>query len=179
MSSTDPLFFDTDCLSAFLWIHEESILAKLYPGRVVIAEQVYAELSNPCVSHLKARVNLLIGKHQARRESISTGTDVYALYYKLAYSPDKGHAVIGKGEAAAIALAKEKNGILASNNLMDISVYVKEYGLTNMTTGDILKEALQRSFITEAEGNALWCNMLKRRRKLGYDSFTNFLKAHP
>ncbi len=29
---TSQLFFDTDCLSAFLWVKEENILFKLYPG---------------------------------------------------------------------------------------------------------------------------------------------------
>lgn len=122
MSSTESLFFDTDCLSAFLWIHEESILAKLYPERIVIPEQVYMELSNPCVSHLKQRVDLLINSHQARRESIPLGSTAYDLYYKLAYKPDNRHMIVGKGEAAAISLAKINNGILASNNFADISI---------------------------------------------------------
>lgn len=47
MSLTEPFFFDTDCLSAFLWADNESILAKLYPGRIVIPRQVYNELSHP------------------------------------------------------------------------------------------------------------------------------------
>lgn len=29
---TDTYYFDTDCLSAFLWVRNESILAQLYPG---------------------------------------------------------------------------------------------------------------------------------------------------
>ena len=36
------------------------------------------------------------------------------------------------GEAASIALAKEKDGILASNNLSDVSAYVSEYGLQHL-----------------------------------------------
>ena len=31
---TDELFFDTDCLSAFLWINNTNILQKLYSGRI-------------------------------------------------------------------------------------------------------------------------------------------------
>lgn len=30
----DELFFDTDCLSAFLWINNTNILQKLYIGRI-------------------------------------------------------------------------------------------------------------------------------------------------
>ena len=52
----DSLFFDNDCISAFLWVRNESLLVKLYPGRIVIPKPVYDELSYPGIAHLKARV---------------------------------------------------------------------------------------------------------------------------
>ena len=45
-----------------------------------------------------------------------------------------------------------------------------------MTTGDILKEALSKELITEEDGNKLWNDMLKKRRKLGYNSFSDYLR---
>ena len=175
---TEPLFFDTDCLSAFLWINNQSLLAQLYPGRVIIPAQVYAELSIPSVPHLKQRIDVMISSGDARIETIQADTEEYRLYRKLVSKPDPGHVIIGNGEAAAIALAKEQGGILASNNLRDISVYVSEFSLQHMTTGDILKEALDRGLITEAIGNQLWQNMLQKRRRLGYQSFSDYLKAN-
>lgn len=175
---TEPLFFDTDCLSAFLWVNNQSLLAQLYPGRIVIPSAVYTELSNPRISHLKTRVDTLIAGKSARIEAIETGSAEYELYRKLVSKPDPGHVIIGKGEAAAIALAKEKGGILASNNLKDVAVYVEEYRLQHMTTGAILKEALQIGLITEALGNQLWGDMLKKRRRLGYATFTDYLQAN-
>ncbi len=174
---TEPLFFDTDCLSAFLWINNQSLLAQLYPGRVIIPAQVYAELSIPSVPHLKQRIDVMISNGDARIETIQADTEEYRLYRKLVSKPDPGHVIIGSGEAAAIALAKEQGGILASNNLRDISVYVSEFNLQHMTTGDILKEALDRGLITETTGNQLWQNMLQKRRRLGYSSFSDYLKA--
>ncbi len=100
------------------------------------------------------------------------------MYRKLTLTPDPGHSYIGKGEAAAISLAKEKGGILASNNLRDINIYVQEYKLSHMTTGDIMKKALDIGLITESQGNTIWSNMLSKRRKLGYSSFSDFLKAN-
>ncbi len=64
---------------------------------------------------------------------------------------------------------------MASNNLKDIALYVKELGLRHITTGDILMEALDKGLITEVEGNAIWASMLAKRRKLGAGSFTEFL----
>ena len=141
---TEPLFFDTDCISAFLLVNNESILSKLFPGRIVIPKEVYDELSHPSVNRvkgLKAQVDLMLQAGNATIESIMVGTDTYELYRKLTSHPDPGHKIIGRGEAASISLAKEKQGILASNNLRDISAYVTEYGLSHLTTGDIMKMA--------------------------------------
>lgn len=46
-------YFDTDCLSAFLWSNALDILERLYGGSMIIPDQVYQELSNPRVPHLK------------------------------------------------------------------------------------------------------------------------------
>ena len=97
-------------------------------------------------------------------------------YTEFTRKPKPGHVVIGRGEAASLALAKSEKGIVASNNLKDISQYITEYQLSHKTTGDILTEALDSGLITEQEGNTLWANMLKKRRKLGANSFTEYLK---
>ena len=175
---TEPLFFDTDCLSAFLWINNQSLLAQLYPGRIIIPAQVYEELSIPSIPHLKNRIDSMINSGDASIKHILTNTEEYELYRKLSDSPDKGHVIIGSGEAASIALAKQYDGILASNNLRDVFVYVSEFELHHKTTGDILKDALDSGLITESDGNQLWQDMLKKRRKLGYPTFSDFLKAN-
>lgn len=124
---TDSLFFDTDCISAFLWVRNESLLPQLYPGRIVIPRPVYDELSNPRIAHLKVRIDALVSAGQAEIVEIIVGTEEYNMFYKLTVEPDKGQKLIGKGEAASIALAKENDGIAASNNLRDIGNYVERF----------------------------------------------------
>lgn len=102
--------------------------------------------------------------------------DAYTLYQKLTTSPDEEHKIIGPGEAASIALAKTNNGIVASNNLKDISSYITEFKLKHITTGDILIEALEKGFISEDDGNTIWASMLAKRRKLGASSFSEYIK---
>lgn len=169
----DALFFDTDCLSAFLLVDEENLLYALYPGRLVIPGQVYTELS--CVPRLKNKTDTLISCHKAAVKCIETETEAAELYYILTESPSQGHAVIGRGEAACIALAKTTGGILASNNLRDISSYVQEFKLQLMTTGNILVDACCKRLIGEELGNTIWAKMLARHRKLGADTFSEFL----
>jgi len=72
-------------------------------------------------------------------------------------------------------MAKEQDGVVASNNLRDVSQYVKEYSLKHITTGDILKEAFEKGIVNEDDANAIWAEMLRKRRKLGYESFSEYL----
>lgn len=174
---TDSLFFDSDCISAFLWVGNENLLVKLYPGRIVIPKTVYDELSYPGIAHLKARVDALLSVGQAQVMSIDVATEAYDIYYQLTEEPKAGHMVIGKGEAASIALAKQYDGIVASNNLKDISLYIAQMDLKHLSTGDILLAALERGYITEAQGNTIWTKMLSKRRKLGAANFTAYIQA--
>lgn len=107
--------------------------------------------------------------------TIEVGTDEFILYQKLTSSPEGGHKIIGPGEAASISLAWVHDGIVASNNLRDIALYIDELKLKHITTGDILIEALEKGFITETEGNNIWASMIAKRRKLGAGSFTEYL----
>ena len=59
-------------------------------------------------------------------------TELYNLYHKLTRNPDPGYKVIGAGEAASIAMAKIYDGIVASNNLSDINVYINVFGSIRM-----------------------------------------------
>ncbi|AQS58418.1 hypothetical protein [Desulforamulus ferrireducens] len=174
---TDKLFIDTDCLSAFLWVGNENILVKLYGGKIIVPKQVYDELSKPFVPHLKQKTDILIGSGFVSIGQIMAGTEEHTLYITLTSNPERGFRVIGRGEAAAIVLAKQNNGILASNNLRDVVPYVKKYGLQHITTADILVEALHGGLITENQGNVIWANMLQKQRKLPGASLTDYIKG--
>ncbi len=117
----------------------------------------------------------MISKKQLILEEIQIGSEEYSIYYLLAIKPEPGCKLIGKGEAASIALAKVRSGILASNNLKDVMTYVQEYGLNHITTGKIMMEALTQGLITEEHGNTIWQAMINKRRKLGANTFSEFL----
>lgn len=175
MSSTNIIFFDTDCISAFLWVKNESILEKLYYGRIIIPRMVYDEMSKPGVSWMKERIDLLIKSGAARICDMDIESYEYDLYLKLTALGENGK-VIGKGEASCISLAKKYNAIIASNNLRDVSYYIEKFSLKHITTGDIFIEAYNEKIITEDEGNAIWAKMIAKRRKLGANSFSDYMK---
>lgn len=157
-------------------VREESILSKLYT-RIIIPKAVYLELSKPSISHLKARIDLMIGLGQVIIEDINLQTDEFEIYKELAINPTQSTKLIGKGEAACIAMTTVRGGIIASNNLRDIRPYIEKYKLRHTTTADVLVEAHQNGLISETEGNKIWSAMLAKRRKLGADTFTKYLNT--
>lgn len=172
---TDDYFFDTDCLSAFLWVRGESILSRLYSGRIILPTQVYNELKK--VPHLLERVDAMKDKGDLTVESMEVDSTEYQDYLQMTEKPEKGMRIIGKGEAAGIAMVKGRGGTLASNNLKDVSSYVTKYGLKHTTTGVILIEAMNSGIITEAEGNDIWAKMIQKRRNLPSATFTDYIKG--
>lgn len=171
---TDQYYFDTDCLSAFLWVRGESILAKLFSGRIILPVQVYGELAR--VPHLLSRVDVMKQNGDLRVESMEADSKEYLDYIRMTSAPETGARIIGSGEAAGIAMVKHRGGTLASNNLRDVRLYVERYGLNHITTGDILVMAMNAGFLTEAEGNVIWAEMLRKRRLLPAASFSAYLK---
>ncbi len=97
-------------------------------------------------------------------------SESYTLFLKLCDGEFTGRK-IGDGEATAITLAVENNGILASNNTRDINDAVKHFNLTRIKTGDILVKAFNCGMITEKEGNKIWEKMLNQKRYLTEKSF--------
>lgn len=175
---TKEIFIDTDCISAFLWVGNESLLSQLYPGRIVMPKPVYDEIDKPNLSWMKTRINSMISAGKLTVVDLIAGTEEFDLYYKMTENPDKRHKIIGDGEASSLALAKVKNGIVASNNFRDIFTYIKEYSLEYTTTADILVDAYKQGIIDENQGNIIWINMLRKRRKLGAASFSDYLHLH-
>lgn len=172
---TDDLFFDTDCLSAFLWINDTNILHELYGGKIILPEPVYQELSNPSIPHIKQRTDAMISRKDVSVKTIDAGTEEYKLYAALVRG-EKGKKSIGRGEAGGIALAKTYDGILASNNYKDIAPYIEKYNLKHIDTGQILVEALAKGLITEADGDNIWSKMLAKKRRLPASTFSEYLR---
>jgi predicted nucleic acid-binding protein len=172
---TKPIFFDTDCLSAFLWTNKQEILVKLYPGRLKIPEQVYTELSAPGVERLRKQMDILLNRKKFEEVKMPDGSAASDLYYEmLQHRP--GHKLMGNGEAACIALARTADGTVASNNFSDIAYYIDKYDLQHLATGDILVEALDGRLITINEGEEVWTKMLHYGRAMFAATFSDYLR---
>jgi len=95
---TNQMFFDSDCISAFLWVKEENIILNLYPKRIILPKDIFIELSNPSIPHIKNKVISLCNNGSISTSEVVLGTEAYEIFHELAISPPKGIKVIGKGE---------------------------------------------------------------------------------
>ncbi len=92
-------------------------------------------------------------------------------------NPVKNVAPIGKGEAAALSLAKVYEGIIASNNIKDILYYVEQWELDYITTAEVLIEAKNMGLIDEYDGNIIWEDMLVKKRSLPANTFSEHIRS--
>ncbi len=173
---TKLIFFDTDCLSSFLLVNRRFLLTHLFKGRIIVPVATANEIfSKPPFLFLISEFKKFVNEAEVEIRDIDNHTEESKLYFELTQNPS---FAIGKGEAAAIVLAKQLNGILASNNYADVSRFVREFHLEHISTDLILMEALQRGLIDERTGNSIWKEMLARSIKLPPGSFSDFLKNH-
>ena len=105
----EEIFYDTDCLSCFVSIDDVTILKKLFE-KVVVPYEVYEEFSR--VVMLKKRVDDLHYDGFLEIRDFDVESESYDLFLNLCKGKFTGRK-IGDGEAAAITLAVENNGILA------------------------------------------------------------------
>jgi len=162
------IFFDTDCLSTFLRIGAEFILFKMY-NHIIIPRQVYNEISKYIDRYgkhiLREKVDQLVrDKKIMVHDFIIDSSEETLMYYDLINESEMNLPVVGKGEAAAITLAHLKNGILASNNLKDVSYYVKLYKIEHITTAEILKRAQSIKIIDLKCAEELWEKICKNSK---------------
>lgn len=61
------------------------------------------------------------------------------------------YSFVGPGEAATIALACQNNGVVASNNLLDVRGLVEDYDLNLITTAFIMAKAYENGIKTRKE----------------------------
>lgn len=168
-------FFDTDCLSSFAWAHREDLVFEVLEAVVVLPKAVENELKR--VPHLYARIAPYINQSKVIVQDIEMQTAEETLYNQFTISPQQNKRVIGSGEAACLALAIVNNGVVASNNLRDVKDYCEQYHLTLVSTADIMKRALEKSYIDLNEGRTIWNIMLSKKRKLPFLTFDAYLDS--
>lgn len=163
------IFFDADVLYDFLMIDQYLKLFEYYKSRVIIPKPVYDELVRRWEFDLKLRFY-----HDNHFEviDIELDSDEYLEYRYLTGTKNKPS--LGKGEASCLVLARFQNGVVASNNLKDVHIYIKKYKIPHITTSGILCHMVDEGYITFDEASNFWLIMINKGRKLPTLSFEDY-----
>ena len=163
------ILLDTDFVSSFAWVNRMDIIEGLYSGRMMVLEEVMVELER--ARNLADLVCFSMMHGHIKRQAMMAGSPE-ALEYARLHDRDQ----YGSGEAACMAYAYCRGGIVASNNLKDVKRYCDERQIQLLTTPDVLARFYHDGYMSLDEADVLWSNMASRQRKLPAKSFTEYLK---
>ncbi|MBQ6344647.1 MAG: hypothetical protein IJI96_00855 [Methanobrevibacter sp.] len=170
----ERVFYDADCLVCFLVVGQCEILQKLFSKMIipaVVENEILGLRFNPKIQY---NYNKLKKMGFVEVRAMVDGSKEHGRYLKL----KKKYKFMGKGEAAVIALACEKGGIIASNNLLDVRGIVEDYGLNLITTSFILAKAYEEDVKTRAELDNIWKDMLREGRKRSLANARSFTEYY-
>lgn len=176
MHLSKQIFFDSDCLSAFLSVAKLGIPVMIYKNAIVIPKSVLKELRRSREEGFDEQLDNIIKSGVATVKDIDIGSEASKLYFQFTENPDDGFLQVGAGEAAAMALAITEHGILASNNLRDVGSYVRKYGIEHVTTGIIIHNAVENNLITADEASVIWADMINHGCKLGAMTYEEYVE---
>ena len=165
--------YDSDCLDCFLIVKRTDILEKLF-SKIIIPQNVHDEISHPKTpSNIVTEFNNLKNKKFVVVEEICLHTMPYN-HYKAMIDGYWGDGSIGKGEASAIALAIDKEGIVASNNLKDVKKIVEDNDIPLITAPIILTKALLETILSWDECCNIWYIWINTNHHLPNKTFADY-----
>ena len=170
-----PIFYDSDVLICFLEINRQDILKKLF-SKIIVPDVVFDEL-NRKKSHNNVKNNLsnLIQEGFVAIEQILFGTHEYFDYNCMIKGFWTEDEPIGRGEAAAMALALKHFGIVASNNLTDVDDLSKLDKIPILTFSMIMSFCFELNLMSKEEIELVWQQILNTTNQtLPKKTFTQY-----
>lgn len=171
-----PIFYDSDVLVCFLETDEYKVLQKLF-RKIILPKKVYEELTRKRTPQIiKNNLKYLIKQNFIEIKEIIFASKEYINYNCISkgYWSENGE-IIGSGESAAIALAIENNGIVASNNLKDITDICNKFNIPIITAPLLLAFAFELKLYSKSEINQIWAkiknNTFQKLPKKTFDEY--------
>lgn len=173
------IYFDSDFLISFLCLNDNNfhIVEKTYNNHeYIIPKEVLSELERRNTSIVMIRIRKLISDNKISIYEMDINDEASTLKYILQTKRVRAKKM-DAGEAAASALCCCNNGILASNNMKDVSLYVELQDIKHITTSRVLVEAFNEGIIKMKQASAIWSKLIVYGRNMPRNSFQEFLES--
>jgi len=167
------LVVDADFISNFGWVDRIDIVVNQYAPNIILTNVVENELKNPKIAHIYDRLKIFIDNGNIRPYTIIASSEVGREFASLCWE-----FWLDDGEAACLAYCKINGGTVGSNNLSDIYSYCRDNHIKVITTADVLKKSFENKYISLTEGKEILAKMIKKERKIGYNTFEELLKKY-
>ena len=143
------------------------LLFQLFPGRVIILEKVYDELT--VKKSFRSEVENLIQTKLIK---------LVALPFALLNEYSQLIKEKGKGESACLVYCRHNKHVLASSNRKDIHSYCKDHQIKYITTLDIFFLAISKGLMDIPESNNCIDTIHKKGSKLYCKSMGDYMKKN-
>ncbi|MDO5850473.1 MAG: hypothetical protein Q4P14_04590 [Methanobacteriaceae archaeon] len=172
------IFYDADFLSSFLLINEVSFLKNLF-SEIIVPKEVFDELCEHGSPKLvKEGIIELKTLGIVKILNIEIPSNEYLIYKSIKNGNwHKDLKPLGKGESAALALAIDNDGVLASNNLKDVKYYVDKYNLPCLTSSYLIALCVEKNIISINKANSMWIKMIDEKRDVPANTFLDYYSS--
>jgi DNA-binding Lrp family transcriptional regulator len=173
------IYFDSDFLISFLkpandYFYLVQAVCKGY--EFIIPQEVYNELLRRRTDSITDRVDELEKRRIIKKYTMKINELAATIRYML-QNPRPKCKIMGPGEAAAIALCKANNGILASNNMRDVAQYTELQGIKHITTSRVIDRAFKLKVIEGlSKTESIWSDIISSGRRMPKNTFKEFLE---
>ncbi len=159
------ILLDSDVIRHFIYGGKLDKLASIFPGKFMILDKVRQEICRS--ASLKPVVEGFIASQHIPVMSFPKDQAIIMEYAYLCRE-------FGVGESACMAVARHQKQFIASSNLKDIRKFCDEYGITYLTTMDILGQALDDKIMSANECNQFITDVLAKGSKLPFTNIADF-----
>lgn len=164
------ILLDADVVINFINGEKLDLLVKIYPNRFCLLDRVKAELYKR--RETKEEVEKIL-KTKEIEEIKFPDDDMEILFEYGSLISER----LGDGESACLAFARFRKKYISSSNIKDVHNYCKQYGIKNIPTMELLREALNKKLMTIKAVNEFIKKCIEKDSKLPAKSWDEYLKT--
>ncbi len=163
------ILLDADVVINFIKGEKLDLLVKIYPNRFCLLDRVKTELYKR--RETKEAVEILL-ETKSIEDVTFPEDDMDILFEYGRLKSDR----LGDGESACLAFARFRKKYISSSNIKDVHNYCKQYGIKNIPTMELLREALNKKLMTIKAVNEFIKKCIEKDSKLPAKSWDEYLR---